>query len=98
MGETFYRQLEVASCSQALVLMGEFKHPSVCQRADISLDDWERYLGTAGKKMSLLPSRRAGRRSQGPTGQSASPEFLGMQWNSNPGNHFQPREGDCDQR
>lgn len=78
MGEAFYRQLQVASCSQALVLMGEFKHPSVCQRADINLDDWERYLGTAGKQMSLLPSRRVGRRSQGTTGQSASPESLGM--------------------
>jgi len=27
--ETFYRQLKVASCSQALVLLGDFYHPDM---------------------------------------------------------------------
>ena len=28
--EAFYRQLKVASQSQALVLMGDFNHPDIC--------------------------------------------------------------------
>ncbi|PKU27262.1 glycerol kinase [Limosa lapponica baueri] len=31
--ETFYRQLKVASQSQALVLMGDFSHPDICWEA-----------------------------------------------------------------
>ncbi|GAB0207738.1 hypothetical protein GRJ2_003239500 [Grus japonensis] len=31
--EAFYRQLEVASQSQALVLMGDFNHPDICWKS-----------------------------------------------------------------
>ena len=30
--EALYRQIGAASCSQAPVLMGEFKHPNICWR------------------------------------------------------------------
>ncbi|GAB0176242.1 hypothetical protein GRJ2_000089400 [Grus japonensis] len=30
--ETLYRQIGAASCSQALVLMGDFNHPNICWR------------------------------------------------------------------
>ena len=30
--EAFYRQLEVASWSQALVLMGDFNNPDICSK------------------------------------------------------------------
>ncbi|GAB0202565.1 hypothetical protein GRJ2_002722100 [Grus japonensis] len=30
--EAFYRQIGAASCSQALVLMGDFNHPDICWR------------------------------------------------------------------
>ncbi|GAB0199653.1 lysine-specific histone demethylase 1A [Grus japonensis] len=39
--EALYRQIGVASCSQALVLMGEFSHPDICWRGN-----------TAGHKQS----------------------------------------------
>ncbi|GAB0208952.1 hypothetical protein GRJ2_003360900 [Grus japonensis] len=32
--EAFYRQLEVASQSQALVLMGDFNHPDICWKSN----------------------------------------------------------------
>ncbi|GAB0181056.1 hypothetical protein GRJ2_000570900 [Grus japonensis] len=32
--EAFYRQLEVASRSQALVLMGDFNHPDICWKSN----------------------------------------------------------------
>ncbi|GAB0203090.1 hypothetical protein GRJ2_002774600 [Grus japonensis] len=32
--EAFYRQLEVASQSQALVLMGDFNHPDICWKGN----------------------------------------------------------------
>ena len=32
--EAFYRQLEVASRSQALVLMGDFNHPDICWKGN----------------------------------------------------------------
>jgi len=28
--KSFFRKLEEASCSQALVLIGDFNHPSIC--------------------------------------------------------------------
>ena len=28
--ETLYRQIGEASCSEALVLMGDFNHPNIC--------------------------------------------------------------------
>ncbi|GAB0182838.1 hypothetical protein GRJ2_000749100 [Grus japonensis] len=34
--EAFYRQLEVASQSQALVLMGDFKHPDICWKNNMA--------------------------------------------------------------
>ena len=30
--EALYRQIGAASCSQALVLMGDFNHPDICWR------------------------------------------------------------------
>ncbi|KAK4819106.1 hypothetical protein QYF61_025365 [Mycteria americana] len=32
--DAFFQQLEEASCSQVLVLMGEFNHPDICQKGD----------------------------------------------------------------
>lgn len=92
MDEAFPRQPEVASCSQALVLMGDFSPPSVCWRAGTDLGSWGRDLGTGGKQTSLLPSRRS---EGGPRDLQASQPYLGA-WNcdgtAHPGNHFQPRE------
>ncbi|GAB0208601.1 hypothetical protein GRJ2_003325800 [Grus japonensis] len=34
--EAFYRQLEVASQSQALVLMGDFNHPGICWNSNMA--------------------------------------------------------------
>ncbi|GAB0182177.1 hypothetical protein GRJ2_000683000 [Grus japonensis] len=34
--EAFYRQLEVASRSQALVLMGDFNHPDICWKGNMA--------------------------------------------------------------
>jgi len=34
--EAFYRQLKVASQSQALVLMGDFIHPDICWKDHIT--------------------------------------------------------------
>ncbi|KAM6381950.1 uncharacterized protein FN964_003655 [Alca torda] len=43
--EAFYRQLKVASQSQALVLMGDFNHPDIC---------WEDHTARHGQSRRLL--------------------------------------------
>ena len=44
MDEAFYRQLQVASCSQALVLMGVFNHPDICWGDSTAQNKWSRRL------------------------------------------------------
>lgn len=33
-GEVFLLQLQETSCSQALILLGEFNHPDICWKSD----------------------------------------------------------------
>lgn len=47
------------------------------QKSIINYGDQENFLKSGGKKMSSLSSKREGRRNQGTTSQSASPQSLG---------------------
>lgn len=42
--KAFYRQLQNASCSQALVLMGDFNHPNICWKDNTAKNKQSRRL------------------------------------------------------
>lgn len=61
--EAFYRQLQVASHSQALVLMGDFNHPDICWEDNTAQNKQSRSLlqNTAGNFLMQVvgePTRR----------------------------------------
>lgn len=61
--DSFYRQLEVASCSQALVLLGHFIHLIICWRNSRAEHKWSRSFLESIKKNFLVemtedPTRR----------------------------------------
>lgn len=58
--EAFYRQLEAASKSQALVLVGEFNYPDICWRSNTVKHKQSRRFLENGKQRLQLPVTGSG--------------------------------------